>query len=91
MKKLISVAFLFLLWSNPAYSDEKIIDGEYFKSKRDNTILVGKKLADRLNLKLKSKVVITFQDEYAIVNGFNNNDCVVEQYRNYFYDGMSVK
>ena len=42
---------------------DKIIDGEYFKSKRDNTILVGKKLADRLNLNLKSKVVITFQDE----------------------------
>ena len=31
---------------------EKIIEGEYFNSKRDNTILVGKKLADRLNLKL---------------------------------------
>ena len=42
---------------------EKIIDGEYFKLKRDNTILVGKKLADKLNLNLKSKVVITFQDE----------------------------
>ena len=42
---------------------EKIIEGEYFKSKRDNTILVGKKLADRLNLKIKSKVVITFQDQ----------------------------
>ena len=42
---------------------EKIIEGEYFKSEKDNTILVGKKLADRLNLKLKSKVVITFQDE----------------------------
>ena len=26
MKKLISVAFLILLWSNPAYSDEKIIN-----------------------------------------------------------------
>ena len=42
---------------------KKIIEGEYFKSKRDNTILVGKKLAERLNLKLKSKVVVTFQDE----------------------------
>ena len=29
---------------------EKLIEGEYFKSKRDNTILVGKKLAERLNL-----------------------------------------
>ena len=26
---------------------EKVIEGEYFKSSRDNTILVGKKLADR--------------------------------------------
>ena len=26
MKKLISLAFLFLLWSNPTYSDEKIIN-----------------------------------------------------------------
>jgi len=43
---------------------KKLIEGEYFNSKRDNTILVGKKLADRLNLKLKSKVVITFQDEF---------------------------
>ena len=42
---------------------EKIIEGEYFKSEKENTILVGKKLADRLNLKIKSKVVITFQDE----------------------------
>jgi putative ABC transport system permease protein len=43
---------------------EKLIEGEYFNSKRDNTILVGKKLADKLNLNLKSKVVITFQDEF---------------------------
>ena len=43
---------------------EKLIEGEYFNTKRDNTILVGKKLADKLNLNLKSKVVITFQDEF---------------------------
>jgi len=42
---------------------EKIIEGEYFESQRVNTVLVGKKLSDRLNLKIKSKVVITFQDE----------------------------
>lgn len=45
-------------------TNEKLIEGEYFNSKRDNTILVGKKLADKLNLNLKSKVVITFQDEF---------------------------
>jgi len=43
----------------------KIIEGDYFKSKRSNTMIVGKKLADKLNLRLRSKVVIAFQD----VNG----------------------
>jgi len=43
----------------------KIIEGDYFESKRENTMVVGKKLADKLDLRLRSKVVITFQD----VNG----------------------
>ena len=43
------------------------------------------------SLKMKTVDIITFQDEYAIVNGITKNDCVIEQYRNYFYDGMSVK
>ena len=43
----------------------KIIEGDYFESKRSNTMVVGKKLAEKLNLRLKSKVVIAFQD----VNG----------------------
>lgn len=43
----------------------KIIEGDYFESKRKNTMVVGKKLADKLDLRLRSKVVITFQD----VNG----------------------
>ncbi len=44
----------------------KIVEGDYFESKRENTMVVGKKLADKLNLRLRSKVVITFQD----VNGY---------------------
>ena len=43
----------------------KIIEGDYFESKRSNTMVVGKKLAEKLNLRLKSKVVVAFQD----VNG----------------------
>lgn len=43
----------------------KIIEGDYFKSEKSNTIVVGKKLADKLSLKLRSKLVVTFQD----VNG----------------------
>jgi len=48
-------------------------------------------MLDNDSLRLKTVGVITFQDEYVIVDGVSNNDCVVEQYRNYFYDGMSVK
>ena len=43
----------------------KLIEGDYFESERLNTMIVGKKLANKLNLKLRSKVVIAFQD----VNG----------------------
>ena len=39
-----------------------VIDGEYFVADKRNQILVGRKLAERLNLKLRSKVVLSFQD-----------------------------
>ncbi len=41
---------------------DKIIAGEYFNGKLKNPILIGKKLAKKLNVKPKSKVVITIQD-----------------------------
>ncbi len=40
---------------------EKIIAGDYFESDRKNPIVIGQKLATRLNLKLNSKVVLSFQ------------------------------
>ena len=39
-----------------------VIEGSYFKSDRKNPILIGRKLAKRLNLKLRSKVVLSFQN-----------------------------
>jgi ABC-type lipoprotein release transport system permease subunit len=39
-----------------------IIDGSYFESNKRNPILIGRKLAERLNLKLHSKVVLSFQN-----------------------------
>jgi len=40
----------------------KLVEGDYFESKRLNTMIVGKKLADKLDLRLRSKVVVAFQD-----------------------------
>lgn len=40
--------------------NESVIEGVYFKSGKENEILIGEKLAKKLKIKLKSKVVLTF-------------------------------
>lgn len=39
-----------------------IKEGSFFESKRKNPIVIGRKLADKLGLKLGSKLVLTFQN-----------------------------
>jgi putative ABC transport system permease protein len=41
---------------------EKIIEGSYFKKEIRNPILISKKLADKLKVKVGSKIVVTFQN-----------------------------
>ncbi len=40
----------------------KIIDGKYFEGIKRNPVVIGKKLAEKLNVKVRSKIVITIQD-----------------------------
>ncbi len=40
----------------------KVIDGTYFESEKKNQIIIGKKLAARLNLKIRSKIILSFQN-----------------------------
>ncbi|MCB2221805.1 MAG: FtsX-like permease family protein [Bacteroidetes bacterium] len=40
----------------------KIIDGAYFDGVSRNPVVIGKKLAEKLNVKVRSKIVITLQD-----------------------------
>ncbi|MCK5453430.1 MAG: ABC transporter permease [Calditrichia bacterium] len=40
----------------------QVMEGSFFDSQRRNPILIGRKLAERLNLKIRSKVVLSFQD-----------------------------
>ena len=42
--------------------NQSILEGTYFNAKYRNQIIVGKKLTERLNLKLRSKVVLSFQN-----------------------------
>tara|TARA_R110002167_G_scaffold140212_9_gene327916 strand:- start:559 stop:1776 length:1218 start_codon:yes stop_codon:yes gene_type:complete len=39
---------------------ESVREGAYFESGKDNAILIGEKLAEKLKVKIKSKVVLTF-------------------------------
>ncbi|MCX7986802.1 MAG: FtsX-like permease family protein [Bacteroidales bacterium] len=39
-----------------------IVQGQYLSSEKKNTLLIGEKLANKLKIKLRSKVVLTLQD-----------------------------
>lgn len=43
--------------------DKLITQGHYFEAKDKNKLLIGKKLADQLKVKLGSKIILTFQDQ----------------------------
>ncbi|MFX0556959.1 ABC transporter permease [Maribacter sp. CXY002] len=50
--------------------NEYVREGAYFESGKDNEILIGEKLAKKLKVKLKSKVVLTFTNvESEIISG----------------------
>jgi len=40
----------------------KLVDGTYFDTKLKNPAVIGKKLADKLKVKIKSKIVVTIQN-----------------------------
>lgn len=42
--------------------NENLIEGDYFESGKSNEIFIGEKLAKKLKIKLRSKVVVTFTD-----------------------------
>lgn len=47
----------------------KVVEGSYFGSDTRNPIVIGRKLAEKLKVKLKSKVVITLQDMQGNMTG----------------------
>lgn len=42
--------------------DTKIVDGKYFDGEKKNSIIISRRLAEKLNLKVRKKLVLTFQD-----------------------------
>ena len=48
---------------------EKLIEGSYFNEQKKNQLVIGKKLADKLNVKLHSKVVVTLTEMDGTLTG----------------------
>jgi len=42
--------------------NEGMLEGDYFVPDKKNQIIIGRKLAERLNLKIRSKIVLSYQD-----------------------------
>jgi ABC-type lipoprotein release transport system permease subunit len=49
--------------------ENNIVEGEYFNGVKRNPVLIGQKLAEKLNVKLRSKIVITLQDLEKNITG----------------------
>jgi putative ABC transport system permease protein len=68
----------------------KIVAGEFFTDKKSNEIVISKKLAEKLKLDIKSKVVLTFQDADGNIVADNYKVCGIYKTVNGMYDEMQV-
>ncbi|WP_430810294.1 MULTISPECIES: ABC transporter permease [unclassified Carboxylicivirga] len=68
----------------------KIIDGAYFAGIKRNPVVIGQKLADKLKLKVRSKVVITFADAAGYISGASFRVAGIYQTSNNMYDNTNA-
>jgi ABC-type lipoprotein release transport system permease subunit len=68
----------------------KIIDGAYFEGIKRNPVVIGKKLADKLKLKIRSKVVITFADASGYISGASFRVAGIYESSNSMYDNTNI-
>ena len=71
---------------------EKLTDslGRYFESDKKNRILISEKLARDLNVRIKSKIVITFQDYDGNLTGAPFKVEGIYKTQNAMFDGQNV-
>jgi len=68
----------------------KIPDGQYFEGVKRNPILIGKKLAEKLKVKLHSKLVITLQDSQGHLTNEAFRVCGIYSIGNGMFEEMNV-
>ena len=69
---------------------DKMVEGKYFEGIKRNPIVIGKKLAKRLKLKLRSKVILTFQNETGDITSGAFRIAGIYKSSNTVYDESNV-
>src|ERR1017187_6029443 len=67
-----------------------IIEGDYFTDAKKNEIVIGKKLAEKLGVKLHSKIVLTFQSKSGDLTAGSFRIAGIFRSRNSTFDELTV-
>jgi ABC-type lipoprotein release transport system permease subunit len=70
-----------------SYISQKLVEGTWFDSKGKNPIVLSKKTADKLKVKLRSKIILTFQDLEGNITSGAFRVTGIFQSGNNMYDG----
>lgn len=68
----------------------KVTDGQYFEGVKRNPILIGKKLAEKLKVRLHSKLVVTLQDSQGHLTNEAFRVCGIYGIGNGMFEEMNV-
>jgi ABC-type lipoprotein release transport system permease subunit len=69
---------------------EKIVEGAYFDGMKRNPIIIGKKIAEKLNVKVRSKVVLTMQQMDGEITRAQFKVAGIYKISNSMYEEMNV-
>ena len=94
-----SIDFFFDV-SNKNVKDGMFVKGEVFGKKILNVYKIPRNkltkknfvlLKDNNRVKEKEVKIVYFENDSVIISDLENKDCVIDNYRNYFYNGMEIK
>ncbi len=69
---------------------ENVIEGDYFETIKHNPLIIGQKLANKLKVKVRNKVVLTFQDESGNITAGAFRVAGIYKTRNSTFDELNV-
>ncbi len=69
---------------------DNLIEGDYFESISRNPVIIGKSLADKMNISIGNRIILTFQDLNGDITSAAFRVCGIYQTSNSMNDGRNV-